>query len=57
MFQPATKILLPHLSKCSRSGPDQLQQMPSFFSSDLDKIKLETKLKTFIHIVDENKLE
>ena len=34
-----------------------LQQMSSFFSSDLDKFKSETQLKTLIHIVDENKLE
>ena len=35
----------------------ELQQMSSFFSSDLDKFKLETQLKILIHIVDENKLE
>ena len=33
----------------------ELQQMSSFFSSDLDKFKLETQLETFVHIVDENK--
>ena len=32
----------------------KLKQMSSFFSSDLDKFKLETQLKTLIHIVDEN---
>ena len=35
----------------------ELRQMSSFFSSDLDKLKEETQLKTSIHIVDENKLE
>ena len=30
----------------------KLQKMPSFFSSDLDKFKLETQLKNLIHIVD-----
>ena len=30
----------------------ELQQMSSFFSSDLDKFELETQLKTLIHIVD-----
>ena len=31
----------------------KLQQIPLFFSSNLDKFKLETQLKTLIHIVDE----
>ena len=35
----------------------ELQQMSSFDTSNLDKFKLETELKTLIHIVDENKLE
>ena len=30
----------------------EFQQMFSFFSSDLDKHKLETQLKNLIHIVD-----
>ena len=30
----------------------ELQQMSSFFSSDLDKFKLEIQLKNLIHIVD-----
>ena len=30
----------------------ELQQMPSFFSSDLDKFKLEIQLKNLNHIVD-----
>ena len=30
---------------------------PSLFSSDVDKFKLETKIKTLKSIVDENKLE
>ena len=30
----------------------ELRQMSSFFNSDLDKFKLDTQLKTFIHIVD-----
>ena len=30
----------------------ELQQMSSFFSSDLDKFELETQLQTLIHIVD-----
>ena len=35
----------------------ELQQISSFDNSDLDKFKLETELKTLIHIVDENRLE
>ena len=35
----------------------ELQQMSSFLSSDLDKFKVETQLKTLINIVDGNKLE
>ena len=31
----------------------KLQQMSSFFSSDLHKFKLESQLKTLTHIVDE----
>ena len=31
----------------------QFQQMSSFFIRVLDKFKLETQLKTLIHIVDE----
>ena len=34
----------------------ELQQMSSFFSSDLHKFKLETQLKTLIHIVDEKQV-
>ena len=34
----------------------ELQQMSSFVSSDLDKFKLETQLKTLTHIVDEKKV-
>ena len=30
----------------------ELQQMSSFFSSDLHKFELETQLKTLTHIVD-----
>ena len=30
----------------------ELQQMPSFFSSDLEKFKLDTQLKILIHIVE-----
>ena len=30
----------------------ELQQMSSFFNSDLDKFKLDTQLKTFIYTVD-----
>ena len=30
----------------------ELQQVSSFFTSDLHKFKLETQLKTFIHNVD-----
>ena len=30
----------------------ELQQITSFFSSDLDKCELETQLQTLIHIVD-----
>ena len=35
----------------------ELQQMLSFFYSDLDKSKLETQLKTLIHLLMKNKLE
>ena len=35
------------------SGEDNFEQMPSFFSSDLNKFKLETHLKILLHIVDE----
>ena len=34
----------------------ELQQMSSFFSSDLHKFKLETQLKTLTHIVDEKQV-
>ena len=34
----------------------KLQQMSSFFSSDLHKFKLETQLKTLTHIVDEKQV-
>ena len=34
----------------------ELQQMSSFFGSDLYKFKLETQLKTFTHIVDEKQV-
>ena len=34
----------------------ELQQMSSFFSSDLHKFKLETQLKTLIHIVNEKQV-
>ena len=34
----------------------ELQQISSFFSSDLHKFKLETQLKSFTHIVDERKV-
>ena len=34
----------------------ELQQMTSFFSSDLDKFKLATQLETLIHIVDEKQV-
>ena len=35
----------------------ELQQMLSFFYSDLDKSKLETQLKTLIHLLMKSKLE
>ena len=34
----------------------ELQQMSSFFNSDLHKFKLETQLKTLTHIVDEKQV-
>ena len=34
----------------------ELQQMSSFFSSDLHKFKLETQLKTLTHVVDEKEV-
>ena len=46
------------LSKALR-GEDfdhELQQMSSFFNSDLHKFKLETQLKTLTHIVDEKQV-
>ena len=35
----------------------ELQQMSSFFSSDLHKVKLGTQLKILIHIVDEKQVK
>ena len=35
----------------------ELQQMSSFFSSDLHKVKLETQLKTLTHIIDEKQVK
>ena len=35
----------------------ELQQMSSFFSSDLHKFELETQLKTLTHIVDKIQVE
>ena len=35
----------------------ELHQMSQFHSSDLHKFKLETQLKTLIHIDDDNKLQ
>ena len=35
----------------------ELQQMSSFFSSDMHKFKLEAQLKTLTHIVDEKQVE
>ena len=35
----------------------ELQQMSSFFISDLHKSKLKTQLKTLTHIVDKNRLQ
>ena len=35
----------------------ELQQMSSFFSSDLHKIKLETQLKTLTHIVHKKQVK
>ena len=37
---------------CEEDFGHEFQQMFSFFSSDLDKHKLETQLKNLIHIVD-----
>ena len=34
----------------------ELQQMPSFFSSDLHELKLESQLKTLTHIIDEKQV-
>ena len=35
----------------------ELQQMSSLFSSDLDKVKLGTQLKTLVHIIDEKQVK
>ena len=47
------------LLKALREGNfgHELQQMSSFFSSHLNKFKLETQLKTLTHIVDEKQVE
>ena len=45
------KILLSK-TLCKEDSGHELQQISSFFSSDLDKSKLETQLKNLIHIVD-----
>ena len=46
------------LLKALREGNfgHELQQMSSFFSSHLNKFKLETQLKTLTHIVDEKQV-
>ena len=49
------KLLLLKLLREEDFG-HELQQVPSFFSSDLDKFKLEAQLKTLIHIVDEKQV-
>ena len=41
---------------CDEDFDHELQQMFSFFSSDLHKFKLKTKLKTLTHIVDEKQV-
>ena len=41
---------------CKEDFGHELQQMSSFFSSDLDKFKLETRLKSLIHIVDKKQV-
>ena len=38
---------------CEEVFGHELQQMSSFFSSDLDEFKLETQPKTLTHIVGE----
>ena len=38
---------------CEEDFGHRLQQLSSFFSSGLNKFKLETQLKTLTHIVDE----
>ena len=45
------EILLSKTLRKEDSG-HELQQISSFFSSDLDKFKLETQLKNLIHTVD-----
>ena len=40
------------LLKTLRDFNHELQQMSSFFSSDLHKFELETQLETLTHIVD-----
>ena len=41
---------------CEEYFGHELQQMSSFFSSDLHKFKLETQLKTLTHITDEKQI-
>ena len=41
---------------CEENFGHELQQMSSFFSSGLHKFKLETQLKTLIHIVGQKQV-
>ena len=41
---------------CDEDFDHELQQMSSFFSSDLRKFKLKTQLKSLTHIVDEKQV-
>ena len=41
---------------CEEDFCYELQQMSSFFSTDLHKFKLETQLKNLTHIVDEKQV-
>ena len=43
-------------ASCEESFDHELQQMPSFFSGDINKFILETTLKTLTQIVDEKQV-
>ena len=54
-FQTMENLLLKAL--CEEDLGIELQQISSFFASDLDKFKLETQPTTLTHIIDEKQVE